>query len=98
MDINEMQQRLKWVPSGILSVAERYLKRIPRVKAMIENEYNEMLGGIEGSLKPYRKDFTTYSKLPQVGIARSEIIEEVSAIKKREEFTLARRICLRRGI
>ena len=85
MDINEIQQRLKWVPPGILSAAERYLKRIPRFKAMIEKEYDEMLGGIEDSLKPYRKDFATHSKLPAVGIARSEIIEEANAIKKREE-------------
>src|SRR6202142_4335392 len=85
MDINKIQERLKWVPPGILSAAERTLKRIPRVQAMLEKEYDEMLSGIEDSLKPYRKDFTTYSKLPEVGIARNEIIEEVNAIKEREE-------------
>ena len=85
MDINEIQKRLKWVPTGILSAAERTLKRIPRFKVMIEKEYDEMLGGMESSLKPYHKDFTTYSKLPSVGRDRDEIIQEMNAIKAREE-------------
>jgi sphinganine-1-phosphate aldolase len=85
MDINKMQERLKWVPPGILSAAERTLKRIPRFRAMMEKQYDEMLGGLEDSLKPYRKDFKTYSKIPQIGRCRDEIIAEMNAIKEREE-------------
>ncbi len=85
MDINKIQERLKWVPPGILSAAERILKRIPHVKAMLEQEYDEMLSGMENSLKPYRKDFTTYSKLPEAGRGRGKIIQEMNAIKAREE-------------
>lgn len=85
MDINEIQERLKWVPPGILRVAERYMKRIPGIRAMLEKEYDEMLGGMEGSLKPYRKDFTTFSKLPQNGRGRDEIVTEMQDIKAHEE-------------
>ena len=85
MDVNEIQERLKWVPPGILRVVERYMKRIPSVRATLEKEYDEMLGGMEGSLKPYRKDFTTFSKLPQAGRDHEEIMSEMEAIKEREE-------------
>lgn len=85
MDINQMQERLKWVPPGILNFLERRLKRIPRFKAMLEKEYDELLSGMEESLKPYRKDFITYTKLPSAGRKREEIIEEMNAIKAREE-------------
>jgi len=85
MDINKIQERLKWVPPGILSAVEHTLKRNPRIKAMLEKEYEEMLSGMESSLKPYRTDFTTYSKLPPVGRERGEIIQEMNAIHAHEE-------------
>src|SRR5574341_214844 len=85
MNIDDLQRRLRWVPPGILTVAERYLKRIPRVRAMLEKEYEDMLGGLEDSLKPYRKEFKTFSRLPQVGRGQDEILRELEAIKAREE-------------
>lgn len=85
MDINEIQERLKWVPPGILRVAERYMKHIPSVQAMLEKEYDEMLGGMEGSLKPYRQNFATFSKIPQMGRGRDEVVKEMEAIKAHEE-------------
>ncbi|HUH98887.1 MAG TPA: aminotransferase class V-fold PLP-dependent enzyme [Anaerolineales bacterium] len=85
MDLNEIQGRLKWVPPWILSAAERYLKRIPRFRAIIEKEYDEMLSGMEASLKPYRRDFPSYAKLPEVGRGRAEIMGEMNAIQAHEE-------------
>lgn len=85
MNIDDLQRRLKWVPPGILAAAERYLKRIPRLRAMLEKEYEDMLGGMEDSLKPYRKEFKTFSRLPQVGRGQDGILRELEAIKIREE-------------
>ncbi len=85
MNIDDIQRRLKWVPPGMLAAAERYLKRIPRLRAMLEKEYAEMLAGMEGSLKPYRREFETFSRLPQAGRGRDEILRELEAIKAREE-------------
>ncbi len=44
-----------------------------------------MLAGMEDALKPYRKEFTTFTRLPEYGRARDEIIREMEAIKAREE-------------
>ncbi len=85
MDTEKLQQQLKWVPSGVMAVAERLLRRNKNFRDMLEKEYDEMLGGMEDSLKPYRKDFTTFAKLPQTGRDREEIMAEMQAIKAREE-------------
>ena len=85
MDIDKIQERLKWVPPGILRVVERYMKHIPGVQGMLEKEYDEMLGGMEGSLKPYRRDFTTFSQIPQIGRGHGEILKEMEDLKAREE-------------
>ena len=85
MDINKLQNQLKWVPPGVLAWAEGYLKRIPRFQTLIEKEYTEMLDGMETSLKPYRKDFASFSRLPDSGRGRDEILREMEAIQAHEE-------------
>jgi len=85
MDIDKIQKQLKWIPPGMLTMLERYLKRTPRFRAMLEKEYDEMLGGMETSLKPYRKDFTSFSRIPERGRARANLLQEMEAIKSHEE-------------
>ena len=45
----------------------------------------EMMAEIEQSIKPYRKDFDTYTRLPKTGRNRDEIIKEMEALTAREE-------------
>jgi glutamate/tyrosine decarboxylase-like PLP-dependent enzyme len=74
-----------WVNPRVLAVAERGLKAVPGVQARIEKEYNGILGGLEGSLKPYRDDFASYARLPEEGRDRAEVLRELEALKGREE-------------
>jgi sphinganine-1-phosphate aldolase len=43
------------------------------------------LQDLERSMKPYRKEFTTYTHIPKVGRCREEIITEMEALYDREE-------------
>jgi len=45
----------------------------------------EMMAEIEHSIKPYRKDFTTYTRLPVTGRNRNQIIQEMEALAAKEE-------------
>lgn len=80
-----VQTKLNWIPAPILAVAERYLKRLPSVRATIEKEYDSLLGGLEDSIKPYKNDFPSFTHLPQAGVDRAEILHEMEALKAKEE-------------
>jgi sphinganine-1-phosphate aldolase len=86
MDMMEfIQTRLGWVPPGVLAFLEKYLRSIPSVEKSIEKEYDELMGDLETSLKPYRDEFASYTHIPAAGCDREEIIEEMEALKAREE-------------
>jgi sphinganine-1-phosphate aldolase len=64
---------------------EKRLKKIPSVRRKIEKEYDEMMGGLEASLKPYKDRFPTFAKLPQTGRGREEILREMESLREQEE-------------
>ena len=45
----------------------------------------EMMAEIEHSIKPYRDDFPTFSRLPETGRDKAEIISEMQALCAKEE-------------
>ncbi|HLN28230.1 MAG TPA: aminotransferase class V-fold PLP-dependent enzyme [Gemmataceae bacterium] len=69
---------------GLMRAVEKGLKTIPGVQGKIEKEYEGMLGGMEDSLKPYRKEFATFSRLPEAGRDRDELLREMELLKERE--------------
>jgi len=85
MDIEKIQQQLKWLPPRWVAWLERYLRRIPSVQSMIEKEYDGIMTGMEGTVKPYRADFPSFTRLPENGYARGELIRQLEALKDREE-------------
>ncbi len=48
-------------------------------------ENNDMLGDLETSIKPYRGEFNSFSRIPETGRDKDEIIREMEAMKAREE-------------
>ncbi|MBF8283340.1 MAG: hypothetical protein HW378_2255 [Anaerolineales bacterium] len=86
MDLVEFARtKLGWVDPRLMAVAEKYLKAIPSVRATIEKEYDGIMGELEGAVKPYTRDFPAFSRLPERGRDREEILDEMEAIKAREE-------------
>jgi glutamate/tyrosine decarboxylase-like PLP-dependent enzyme len=76
---------LGWVNPRLLAVAEKGLKAIPAVRRKIDKEYDSFIGQVEGTLKPYRKDFPSFTRLPETPRARAEILQEIEALKTREQ-------------
>jgi glutamate/tyrosine decarboxylase-like PLP-dependent enzyme len=69
----------------LVAFLEKYLRAIPAVKASIDSEYAGILAELEPALKPYRGDFRSCSRLPDNGIPREEILQELEALKDQEE-------------
>jgi glutamate/tyrosine decarboxylase-like PLP-dependent enzyme len=71
--------------SRVASTMEKGLQSVPGAGGVIEKQYESMLGEIEGSLKPYREGFESFTRLPEAGRDREEILAEMQELKRREE-------------
>ena len=71
--------------SAAAAPLERGLRAVPTVNRRLEGRYDEMLGPLEASLKPYRGDYPTYSRLPEQGRDRAAILDEIEALKEKED-------------
>ena len=86
MDFKNFQDQLKWLPASWLARLEKYLYLIPGIKAKIETEYDDIMVGMDKIVKPYRNDFPSYTRIPETGLDRAEIIHQLEALRDREEF------------
>lgn len=85
MDIQKLQDQLNWLPASWLARLEKYIFRMPGIKAKIEAEFDGTLAGVEDSLKPYRQDFASHTQLPPKGLEQANILQQLEDLKAREE-------------
>jgi hypothetical protein len=69
----------------IMPTVEKGLKAIPPINRRIEAQYDEMMAGLDSSLKPYRGEFETVERLPLNGRSHPDILAEMAAFKKLEQ-------------
>ena len=78
-------KKLGGINPRLLAFAEKKLKVLPGVNQEIEKEYDEMMAALEGSVKPYKDKFTSFTQIPEVGRARTAILHEMEAMRAYEE-------------
>lgn len=83
--VNTISNKLGWMNPKVASVIEKGLKTIPFFKKQVDKEFEGIVADLEKSLKPYEGVFKTYGDLPVQGRNKSEILEEMRALKKKEE-------------
>lgn len=69
----------------LLASVEKRLKAIPAVNQRIEKEYGEMMTDLESSVKPYTDKFASFTRIPETGRDRAEILSEMEAMRAHEE-------------
>jgi sphinganine-1-phosphate aldolase len=77
-----------WVGSARSKVAaavEKGVRIVPGVERQIEKQFESVLGDMEASLKPYRKEFPSLERLPEVGRDREAILRDLEKMKDREQ-------------
>lgn len=86
MDMAEIGMKLlAKVPPGIAARLERRLKRVAAVRARLDREYDRMLAALEPSLKPYRGELGSITRLPSIGRDREEVLAEIGRLAAREQ-------------
>ena len=69
----------------LVAFIEKYLKAVPFINRRIEKEYAGIIQELDTKLKPYRERFVTFSKIPDTGKDREEIIQEMEGMRSLEE-------------
>jgi len=77
-------ENLKRLSPALAAWLGKRLGSNPLVRRRLEREYTALLGGVEDALKPYRDEFTRYTKIPESGLERETILEQMQELKERE--------------
>lgn len=85
MDLPRINRLLRRMHPRVIAAAESTLQAIPPVRGRIEQQYDELMGGLESSVKPYKDKFPAYSRIPEAGVRRAEILREMEELRDREE-------------
>jgi glutamate/tyrosine decarboxylase-like PLP-dependent enzyme len=77
--------RLAKIKRTFFTSTENGLKAIPAVNKRIEREYDEVMAGLEKSVKPYKNKYASFTRIPEVGRDRASILLEMEAMRVMEE-------------
>lgn len=69
----------------LTAALEQRLKTIPFVQRQLDQQYARLLHGLADSIQPYRSSTPAYTQLPQEGLDRAAIVQQVEALATREE-------------
>ena len=84
-DMDQMIEKLKSMPRGLVHFLDKWLRKLPAVRKKIDSQTEKILNDLESSVKPYNKKFYTYSSLPYEGRSKKEILLEIEEITSLEE-------------
>ena len=78
-------KQLGKIHPGLLASAEKSLTAVPVIQQRVEKEYEEMMAGLETSVKPYKDKFASFTKIPEIGRDRAEILRDMEGMRAQEE-------------
>ena len=84
-DFEQIIEKFKWMPDGLAHFLEKWLRKLPSVKKEIDSKTESMISDLASIVKPYKGKFQSYNKLPESGIDRNEILDEIKKITNLEE-------------
>ena len=84
-DFDQIIEKFKRMPDGLAHLLEKWLRKLPSVKKEIDSKTESMISDLESIVKPYKGKFQSYNKLPESGIDRNEILDEIKKITNLEE-------------
>ena len=84
-NMDQMIEKVKWMPNGLIHFMEKWIRKLPSVKKEINKQTESMASDLESMVKPYSGEFQSHAKLPESGIYRRVILDELKNISALEE-------------
>jgi sphinganine-1-phosphate aldolase len=86
MDLKNLVMRgIERIHPSIISGLFKCVEPIPAVKKMIEREYTSIMGELEKAVKPYRDSAMRFQEIPDEGLRREDVLEEMRRLQGLEE-------------
>ena len=80
MNIEEISEKLGWLPAPVTRFIEKRMKKIPSVKKMLDAENAKTMKVLEHSLKPYDGKYDKYASLPATGLSHEKILGDIQSM------------------
>lgn len=64
---------------------EKRIKNIPSISGKIDKEYDDIMTDLERTVKPYKGKFNSFTRIPEVGRDRADILREMETMRDQEE-------------
>lgn len=80
-----LKSTLNRLTRRLAPTVEKGLRRVPALNRRIEAQYDGLMADLESSLKPYREVTPSHARLPENGLEREAILEEMADLRDREE-------------
>jgi glutamate/tyrosine decarboxylase-like PLP-dependent enzyme len=85
MNIETISGKLGWLPKSTARMIEKRMKKIPKVKKLLDEENAKLMVTLEHSLKPYKDKFERHAALPKSGISHEKILNDIKQMQSLEE-------------
>ena len=85
MKIEPWLNRLRWLPGWLRRPVEKLLRCLPGVDSAIARETDKVIDELRSMTQPYRKEGPRYLCLPESGVDRGSILEQMESLRLREE-------------
>ncbi|MDB5282153.1 MAG: Sphingosine-phosphate lyase, partial [Bacteroidota bacterium] len=80
MNIEEISEKLAWLPAPVTRMIEKRMKKIPSIKKMLDAENAKTMKVLEHSLKPYDGKYDKYPALPSTGLSHEKILGDIQSM------------------
>ncbi|NOZ87894.1 MAG: aminotransferase class V-fold PLP-dependent enzyme [Deltaproteobacteria bacterium] len=86
MDLLEMVNKYgDKIDPRLADATFRVLKKVPYVRSLVEKEFESITADLEKMAKPYRGKTRSFERLPEEGVDRKEVLQEMTGITREEE-------------
>jgi sphinganine-1-phosphate aldolase len=86
MDLMDLLiRKLENANPRLVALVEKTLKNFPFVNKRVQKEYQRVLQDAESSLKPYKEKYAAFACIPQIGLDKEAILQEMQALHSEEE-------------
>ena len=70
---------------NIVSIFDKWIRKMPILQKKIDTSIDSIMEDLESSIKPYDHSYEVFSKLPNQGYAKKEILKQIQDITSLEE-------------
>jgi glutamate/tyrosine decarboxylase-like PLP-dependent enzyme len=82
--MDRLTELLSRLNPRLVAHIEKHLRKVPAVRAKIEQDTGDLMQTLENELKPYRDELPSTREIPAEGLSPDTVLENMAALQTRE--------------